>query len=73
MTGLQIIIDKSLAEQAGHSFKRFVESYATNREGYNVKLQRMRYCLAAWLKFLEMRTLQIFSPDIWTDNAEIDR
>ncbi|ABN64199.2 ATP-dependent DNA helicase [Scheffersomyces stipitis CBS 6054] len=69
MVGLQIIIDKALAEQAGHSFNRFVESYATNRDGYNhVMLRRMRDCSAAWHKCLEMSTLQIFSPSIWIED-----
>ncbi|ABN67992.2 ATP-dependent DNA helicase [Scheffersomyces stipitis CBS 6054] len=69
MIGLQIKIDNTLAEQAGHSFSRFVESYATNRDGYNhVMLQRMRDCSAAWHTCLEMRTLQIFTPSIFTRN-----
>ncbi|ABN67994.2 predicted protein [Scheffersomyces stipitis CBS 6054] len=69
MVGLQNIIDKTLAEQSGHSFRRFVESYATDRNGYNnVMLQRMRDCSAAWHTCLEMRTLQIFSPSIWIED-----
>ncbi|ABN65937.2 ATP-dependent DNA helicase [Scheffersomyces stipitis CBS 6054] len=69
MIGLQIKIDNTLAEQAGHSFSRFVESYATNRDAYNhVMLQRMRDCSVAWHTCLEMSTLQIFTPSVFTRN-----